>query len=294
MPLTIACDVDGTIADLHTSWLNLYNADYNDTLTPEDIHAWNMANCVKPECGNKIFDYLNCPSLYDNVLPIEGALGAVTALREAGHRVVFVTSSNAAQAGRKLTWLIDNGFLPNAHTFPDYIVANDKSLIRADMIIDDGVHNLRQFQVKHSHYRILFTQPHNLSENGTGLFVRFSTWPAITNYIESLQKGGSNDSPSVLESAQSLVHGDRAATYGHPSLDYTCNGRIWAALITHWLMSHHPGALNMPIPDIPAHIGCLLMVGVKQTRAVKSPDHRDNWVDGAGYFECGNMCVEHT
>jgi len=99
---------------------------------------------------------------------------------------------------------------------------------------------------------------------------------------------------TVLEEANRLIHGDRQQAYGHPANDYTCNGRIWAAVLKHWLNTKHPDLLREPIPDIPPEIGCLMMVGVKMTRAAVNPGKRDSWVDMAGYAGCGAMCVERA
>ncbi|HXE63254.1 MAG TPA: DUF4406 domain-containing protein [Bryobacteraceae bacterium] len=98
---------------------------------------------------------------------------------------------------------------------------------------------------------------------------------------------------SILQEAQGLVHGNRGTAYGHPAEDYACNGRIWAALLTHWLENHHPGILTAPIPDIDPSVACLMMTGLKATRAVKTPSLRDSFTDGAGYFECAHMCTQY-
>lgn len=157
----LACDVDEVVASLVPEWLRRYRDEYGDTLTPEGCTTWNLVDHVHPRCGSRIYDYLNCPDLYDHVLPVPGALDGIQALREDGVRVVFVTSANIHQAGNKLRWLARHGFLTLEHgtISPDYIVAHDKSAIRADAMLDDGPHNLKGFTGK----KILFDQPHNRS-----------------------------------------------------------------------------------------------------------------------------------
>jgi 5'-nucleotidase len=158
--ITIACDIDGVVADLHTEWLRRYNRDYHDDMTSTDIKCWDMAQSVKPECGNKIFDYLHQSDLYHYVSPIAGAIEGVAALREAGHRVVFATAANIDQAGNKLRWLETHRFLKLLHgTSRDYMEMQDKSLIQADLLIDDHAGNCDTFRGR----TILFSQPHNAS-----------------------------------------------------------------------------------------------------------------------------------
>jgi hypothetical protein len=86
---------------------------------------------------------------------------------------------------------------------------------------------------------------------------------------------------NILEEANSLVHGNRGADYGHPFVDYECTATIWRSLIKRRY------GLDVPItPDF----ACLMMVAVKLSREAGKPK-RDNRVDGCGYFECADMCL---
>ena len=120
------------------------------------------------------------------------------------------------------------------------------------------------------------------------------TWKASEEGLRALfLKVGAEAMPAetVLQEAQRLVYGDRQAAYGHPYDDYTRTGRIFGAIIDGWLRQQ-PGFEHIPrVPDVPAHIGCLFMVGVKVSREVNE-HKRDNCTDGAGYFGCVDMCAE--
>lgn len=157
-------DVDGVVADLGTAWLNRYNKDFDDNLTNENILDWHTSQYVKPECGNKIYDYLEDPTLYDEVEPIPFALGGVSFLRNAGFRVVFATTSVNGASGRKYRWLVDHNFLPVELSLKDYIEIGDKGLLDPggfeNILIDDGIHNLKAFKG----FGILFSRPHNIKE----------------------------------------------------------------------------------------------------------------------------------
>jgi 5'-nucleotidase len=172
----ILVDVDGVIADLHTEWLHYYNIEYKDNLTIDKIVDWDMQKFVKPECGAKIFDYLYDPTLYDRVAPIDGAISSIRWLRQHGFDVRFVTSGVQPA---KIQWLGDCGLLLGEHFMfsPDVVVAHDKSIIRADILIDDNVNNCNDF----SGLSILFAQPWN-SEHKTGHY-RADNWPDVIQYI---------------------------------------------------------------------------------------------------------------
>jgi 5'-nucleotidase len=155
--MIILVDVDSTVADLMPEWLRLYNNDYSDTLTPEKITDWDMTRFVHPDCGTRIFSYLLLDTLYDNVKPIQGALESTQELENLGHRIVFVSSG--VYAYPKYQWMERNGF--NVGKWgSNYIVCHDKSLIRGDILIDDGVHNIEAFKNLDA---ILFDQPWNRS-----------------------------------------------------------------------------------------------------------------------------------
>jgi 5'-nucleotidase len=154
--MIIAMDVDGTVAKTIDRWLALYNLDYGDHLKTEDITSWNIEKFMKPECGTCIFEYL-IPSLYDHVLPEIGAKKFVDFARASGYRVVFVTSVYK-EAGAKYEWLMRNDFFAGVEKPKyDYVEASDKSLIHADILIDDGLHNISSFPG----FGLIFDQPWN-------------------------------------------------------------------------------------------------------------------------------------
>ena len=171
--MIVACDIDGVVANLMEAWLARYNRDYNDKLTKGMILSWGIDMYVKPECGLKIFQYIEDPAIYDEVWPEPAALRGVMSLREAGHRVVFVTSSTAGASGAKLRWLRRWRFLDESYkSLVDYVEAADKSLVRADVMIDDYFKNLEGFQGK----GYLFRQPWNA---GVGWPYHIMSWNGV-------------------------------------------------------------------------------------------------------------------
>lgn len=81
---------------------------------------------------------------------------------------------------------------------------------------------------------------------------------------------------TVFEEAQRLTNGDRQEEYGHPLDDFTCTGRIWAAILTRHLDRH--------VPDIaPEVVALMLAAGLKGSRLAKDQSKRDSVVDFLGY-----------
>jgi len=149
-------DVDDTSVDLLSEWLRLYNNDYEDSITPANILSWDVHTYVRPECGIKIYKYLKNIHLYDNILPIKNSIECINQLREDGHRIIFATASHRSRAMsyRKFDRMEELGFRPE---FKSYIELQDKSLLCGDVLLDDGIHNLENFEG----HKFLFHQAHN-------------------------------------------------------------------------------------------------------------------------------------
>ena len=53
--MIVAVDIDDVIISLVPTWLHLYNKDYKDNLSKNDITDWQIDKFVKPECGINIY-----------------------------------------------------------------------------------------------------------------------------------------------------------------------------------------------------------------------------------------------
>lgn len=155
-----AFDVDEVVADLLGEWLSRYNYRWIDMLTPDMLRGWSLVPQVKPECGARIYDILHECDLYDDVKPIPGALAAVRYLRSLGIRVVFVSSCVAGSVDAKVAWLQRHKFLPEGPSIRDFIACTDKSLIGADVLLDDHILNVEAFPG----HAILLNVPQNSEE----------------------------------------------------------------------------------------------------------------------------------
>jgi len=158
--MRIGLDVDEVLLQLHALWISLYNHDYNDAMTVEDIVHWDIHELVKPECGNKIFNYLQ-PFMYekDLIQPYPMARWAVDELRRLGHHIAFVTSCgpNNEMAESKEAYLRRHGFMRRWDLF---IPGSDKSNAPVDVLVDDHIKNVESFKGQ----AVLVTRPHNIRE----------------------------------------------------------------------------------------------------------------------------------
>jgi 5'(3')-deoxyribonucleotidase len=173
----ILVDVDSVVIDLMPTWLSYYNDDYHDQLTVNQITEWDMCKFVKPECGDKIYDYLHDASLYDSVRPIDGAISSIHWLRQHSYDVRFVTSGVQPA---KIEWLGNHGLLLDSNFLfsRDVVVAHDKSIINGDILIDDNSENCSSF----SGSSILFAQPWN-AQDIKDYYYRADSWPDVIQYL---------------------------------------------------------------------------------------------------------------
>lgn len=149
----VLIDIDDTIGDLVSVWINRYNRKYNDNLIKENITDWNIANFVKPECGEKIYDFIKTPSIYKRVNPIPLSKEGVSELRQY-FDIIFTTSTPHPIQGIKYLWLKEHEFWNEKD---HYVETSSKFLIKGSLIIDDNWENILKF----SGFGLLFDQPWN-------------------------------------------------------------------------------------------------------------------------------------
>lgn len=170
--MIILCDVDEVLLNLMPVWLGEYNKSFGDDLLPEAITDWDLSKFVLPECGQKIFEYIKSPYIFEKAGVVEGSISGIKKLKNAGHRVVYATINNPSNV--KYRWLEEKGFLDNSK---DLIVAEDKSLIMSDFMIDDNPENIENCYG----VGILFDQPHNRKFKWS---LRAKNWQEVVDIIE--------------------------------------------------------------------------------------------------------------
>lgn len=198
--MLVGIDVDGVCADLLPEWLRRYNADFGDSLSCDQITAWDTHQFTKPECGVKIYGYLSLPDLYEGVAPLPAAAESIERIRALGHEVAFVTSCTYGMVDQKARWLERHGFTKSRKDggLPaDLIVANTKRWVGADLLVDDRAQTIVEWLADRAKRAILVEMPYNKSIDLTSMDWqrcgrapahpdRALAWPAIVAHIERL------------------------------------------------------------------------------------------------------------
>jgi len=159
--------MDEVMADTVAEHLLRYNRDHNEQLTKQDLEGKWLWDVVELERHPALQAYLDSEDFF-GVLEV---MPEARRVMEALHRRYEVYIATAAMEvpksfAAKFAWLERHfPFISPAHI----VFCGDKSILRADYLIDDNPRQLRRFQGE----GILFSSPHNAFETE---FRRVKDW----------------------------------------------------------------------------------------------------------------------
>jgi 5'-nucleotidase len=178
MPATlgkrIALDMDEVMADTLTTWLERCNKHFGTRMTKADLHGKKIYDLVGSDRAVVARGILDHPEFFLDLPLMEGSQAVIKMLNE--KHEVFVTSAamdhpNSFPA--KYLWLKKHfSFIPDKNI----VFCGDKSIIRADFMIDDSIPNLKAFIGQ----GVVFTAPHNAMETG---FPRVNGWEDVASFF---------------------------------------------------------------------------------------------------------------
>jgi len=166
----ICIDMDEVIADTVAEHLIRYNRDYSDNLTKADLHGKWIWDVVSIDRHPRLEEYLRSEDFFADLDVIPDAPRVLRRLQQ--HFEVFIASAAMevpTSFNAKYRWL-ERHFptIPATHI----VFCGDKSILRADYLIDDNPRQLRRF----SGTGILYDAPHNTAVTG---FRRVHNWLEI-------------------------------------------------------------------------------------------------------------------
>jgi 5'-nucleotidase len=171
----IAIDMDEVMADPIEKFINLYNQDFALDLKLEALHGKEIFEAVPHEHSHKVWEYINAEGFFRDLTVIPGSQEVIKALTEKYE--VFIVSAGMEFRNSlidKFDWLQDHfPFI----SWKNYVLCGDKSIIGADIMIDDRPKNLRTFSGER---KLLFTSPHNVNLTE---FERVSTWQEVAEKL---------------------------------------------------------------------------------------------------------------
>lgn len=171
----IAIDMDEVMADPIAKFIDLYNRDCNLGLTLEHLHGKEIYEAVPKEHADKVWEYVNAEGFFRDLKVMPDSQEVIKALQEKYE--VFIVSAGMEFRNSlidKFDWLHDHfPFI----SWKNYVLCGDKSIIGADIMIDDRPKNLISFSGER---KLLFTSPHNVHLTE---YERVSTWKEVAEKL---------------------------------------------------------------------------------------------------------------
>jgi 5'(3')-deoxyribonucleotidase len=171
----IAVDLDSTLNNLDEVWMARYNADWHDTKTVLDMTDWDTSKIVRPECGQRIFEYFHEEGFFANLGIREGARNVMEWLNE-HYDIYIVTAYHWANCADKAKWVMKH--LP-FFDIKRLTFLNDKFMFNADYLVDDGGHNAEVFPNK----VLLFDNPCPWNWYLGDRFQRAKSWEDVHDFF---------------------------------------------------------------------------------------------------------------
>lgn len=179
--MIILIDMDDTIEQLLRAWLKGVNERYGYSVRYEDMTSWDVSAPYHGLTKEQVYSIPDEPGFWGTVEPIEGAAEVIRSFMDEGHEVYIVTATPYISVAEKMEDLLFRWF--PFITWDQVIITRRKQLIRGDVLIDDGVHNLEGGD----YIKILMTAPHNrdYDAKGNGM-IRVNNWEEIREVVSGI------------------------------------------------------------------------------------------------------------
>jgi 5'(3')-deoxyribonucleotidase len=176
--LRICVDMDEVMADTLAEYLRRYNQTFDEEVTPQDLAGKGLWEIAPLDRQQQLRSFLDAEDFFED---LDLMPGSQDVLRQLSSRFeIFIATQAMAvpnSLGSKYRWLQRHfPFIPPSH----YVFCGDKSILRADYLIDDQPKTILRFEGQ----GLLYSAPHNLSATG---FLRVNNWEEVAQYFTAVQ-----------------------------------------------------------------------------------------------------------
>lgn len=174
----ICVDMDEVMADTLSEHLRRYNQEFDESVTVDDLVGKHFWEITPHDRQQQLRAFLDAEDFFED-LPLMP--GAQEALKDLVPRFDIFIATQAMSVpnslGPKYRWLQRHfPFIPPTN----YVFCGNKSILRADFLIDDLPRNLQRFEGQ----GLLYTAPHNMHATG---FTRVNNWQEVAAYFAAIQ-----------------------------------------------------------------------------------------------------------
>ena len=170
----ICVDMDEVMADTLAEHIRRYNQTFDEAVTPGDLAGKGLWEVTPADRQQQLRAFLDAEDFFEDLALMPGAQEVLKEL-SARFEIFIATQAMAVpnSLGSKDRWLQRHfPFIPPSC----YVFCGNKSILRADYLIDDLPKNLLRFQGQ----GLLYTAPHNITATG---FLRVNNWQEVAAYF---------------------------------------------------------------------------------------------------------------
>ena len=179
--MTILVDMDDTIEQLLKAWLQAANEQYGRNVQCDDVVSWDLTAAYPGLTWEQVYSVPLQPGFWKTVEPIPGAAEALQRFMAAGHEVYLVTATPYECVHEKMNDLVFRYF--PFISWNQIILTTNKQMIRGDVLIDDGIHNLEGGD----YVKILMTAPYNRNYDAEANgMIRVRNWEEIEEIVSRM------------------------------------------------------------------------------------------------------------
>ena len=177
----ICVDMDDVMADTLAEHIRRYNQTFDEEVTPDDLAGKGIWEITPLDRQQQLRAFLDAEDFFEDLALMPGSQEVLRQLSER-FEIFIATQAMAVpnSLGSKYRWLQRHfPFIPPSH----YVFCGNKSILRADFLIDDLPKNLLRFEGQ----GLLYSAPNNLSATG---FVRVNNWEEVAQYFRAVPPCG--------------------------------------------------------------------------------------------------------
>lgn len=181
--ITILIDIDDTLIELLPAWCKWLNELYDFNVKLEEVTNWDISKFFPTLTPEEVFEPLYTDYFWKTVKPKDESVKYVKQLIDDGFNVYLCTSTDYKNVRPKFEYVIMKYF--PFICWRQIIVACRKQMIKADFLIDDGVHN----HESGDYFKILMSAPHNRGyDTEANGIVRSDSWKSAYDTVISQAK----------------------------------------------------------------------------------------------------------
>jgi len=172
--MTIFIDMDEVIADTYKAHIQIYNQQFNETLTLEDCWGKEVWKAVPEERQSSVKKHAYAKGFFVDLKPIQDSQEVLKELHKK-HEVYIASAAMQFPNSlfEKSEWL--DKYFPFIE-WQNRILCGNKHILKGDVLIDDRAYNLEKFNGR----TLLYTSGHNIHTNH---IERVSTWEEVANKL---------------------------------------------------------------------------------------------------------------